>query len=80
MLRQVERGSWVPPREINGAVPAALDAICGKAMALHPDERHASALAVAEDVEHFLADEPVPAYAEPAGARLRRWLRSGRDG
>jgi tetratricopeptide (TPR) repeat protein len=75
VIKQVERSSWVPPRQVNGAVPAALDAICRKAMALRPEERYASALGLAEDVEHWLGDEPVTAYAEPAGARLRRWMR-----
>ena len=75
VVKQVERGEWTPPRQVNGAVPAALDAICRKAMALRPQERYASALALAEDVEHWLADEPVAAYAEPASARLRRWAR-----
>src|SRR5262245_6903982 len=34
VLKQVERGEWLPPRQVNGKVPAALDAICRKAMAL----------------------------------------------
>jgi hypothetical protein len=75
VLKQVERGEWVPPREVNKSVPAALDAICRKAMALRPADRYGSAQALAEDVEHWLADELVSAYAEPAGARLRRWMR-----
>ena len=75
VVQQVERGAWVPARQVNGAVPAALDAICRKAMALRPEERYGSALALAEDVEHWLGDEPVGAYPEPAGARLRRWMR-----
>src|SRR5262249_45730453 len=37
-----------------------------------------SALALAEDVEHWLADEPVSAYPEPAVVRLRRWGRQHR--
>ena len=75
VVGQVERGEWLPPRQVNGSVPAPLDAICRKAMALRPEERYGSALALAEDVEHWLADEPVVAYPEPAGARLRRWVR-----
>ncbi len=71
VVKQVERGEWKPAREVNRAVPASLDAICRKAMALRPEERYGSALALAEDVEHWLADEPVAAYAEPVGARLR---------
>jgi serine/threonine-protein kinase len=75
VVKQVEQGSWVPPRQVNGKVPAALDAVCRKAMALRPEERYSSALALAEDVEHWLADELVKAYREPVGARLRRWMR-----
>jgi tetratricopeptide (TPR) repeat protein len=75
VVRQVERGEWLPPRQVNGSAPPALDAVCRKAMALRPEERYGSALALAEDVEHWLADEPVAAYKEPAGARLRRWMR-----
>ncbi len=75
VIKQVERGEWLPPGQVNGSVPAPLDAICRKAMALRPEERYGSALALAEDVEHWLADEPVAAYPEPAGARLRRWVR-----
>ncbi len=75
VIKQVERGEWQPPRQVNGAVPGALDAICRKAMALRPEERYGSALALAEDVEHWLGDEPVAAYSEPAVARLRRWMR-----
>ena len=44
-------------------------------MALQPEDRYASPLELANDVEHWLADEPVTAYLEPRGARLRRWIR-----
>ncbi len=75
VLAQVQRGAWRPARQVNGAVPAALEAVCGKALALRPEERYGSALELAGDVEHWLADEPVGAYREPLGARLRRWAR-----
>jgi tetratricopeptide (TPR) repeat protein/tRNA A-37 threonylcarbamoyl transferase component Bud32 len=75
VLRQVQQGAWLLARQVNSAVPPALEAICRKAMALRPEDRYASALELAEDVEHWLADEPVAVYREPLGARLRRWLR-----
>ena len=75
ILEQVRRGSWTPPRQVNATIPAALDAICRKAMALKPEDRYATPLELANDVEHWLADEPVTAYREPRGARLRRWIR-----
>ena len=48
----------------------ALEAVCLKAMALTPEDRYASCRALAEDVERWLADEPVTAWREP-------WSRPG---
>ena len=50
-------------------MPPALEAVCLKAMALGRPTATPSAQALAADVEHWLADEPVTAYREPAGAR-----------
>ncbi len=65
VLHKVQKGDFPPPRRVNRQVPAALEAICLKAMALQPRERYASARALADDLEHWLADEPVTAHAEP---------------
>ena len=54
-------------------MPPALEAVCLKAMALASEARYAAAKELAADVDHWLADEPVTAYREPATARLRRW-------
>jgi eukaryotic-like serine/threonine-protein kinase len=66
----------VPPETQRGAIPPlqtalpgvprlrALEAICRKAMALQPEDRYASPRALAEDLEHWLADEPVAADRE----------------
>jgi serine/threonine-protein kinase len=75
VLSKVVAGSWVPPGQVNRAVPPALDAVCRKAMALRPQDRYGSALGLAKDLEGWLADEPVAAYPEPWGTRLRRWAR-----
>jgi serine/threonine-protein kinase len=75
VLRRTQEGSWPPPRQVNWAVPPALDAVCRKAMALRPQDRYGSALELARDVEAWLADEPVAAYPEPRSTRLRRWAR-----
>ncbi len=71
----IERGDYPYPREVNRAVPAALDAICRRAMATSPDDRYDSAMELAEDIERYLADEPVYAYREPIGVKCRRWVR-----
>src|SRR5262249_31046589 len=59
-------------------VPRPLEALCLKAMALRPERRYVTARALAEDVERWLADEPVAALREPGLARLRRWGRRHR--
>jgi tetratricopeptide (TPR) repeat protein len=75
LLQAVQRGELAAPRRIKAGVPAALDAVCRKAMALRPADRYASALELAGEVEHFLADEPVGALVEPITTRARRWGR-----
>ena len=55
---------------------AALEAVCLKAMALRPEDRYASPRALADDVEHWLADEPVSALPEPGASGWR----AGRGG
>src|SRR5262249_10330780 len=49
-----------------------------KAMALRPGDRYPTALDLAADLEHWLADEPVSAYPEPWAARAARWTRRHR--
>jgi serine/threonine protein kinase/tetratricopeptide (TPR) repeat protein len=78
IVAAVERGDFPRPRQVNGRVPAPLEAVCLKAMARHPADRYPSALALAEDIEHWLADEPVSALRERPLARLARWTRRNR--
>jgi hypothetical protein len=75
LLRRVQEGRVLPPQQVNPTVPPELAAICLKAMARQPRARYDSALDLAADVEHWLADEPVTAAVEPVGARTRRWMR-----
>jgi tetratricopeptide (TPR) repeat protein len=49
-----------------------------KAMSLRPADRYLSARALADDIEHWLADEPVTAWREPIAARCARWARRHR--
>jgi serine/threonine-protein kinase len=78
VLRAVRRGAFPPPRASDPSVDRALEAICLKAMALRPPDRYASARALSEDVERWLADEPVSAWREPLPRRARRWARRNR--
>jgi serine/threonine-protein kinase len=78
VLRKAQRGEWLPVRQAKQDVPPALAAICQKAMAASPSARYPTALELAADVEHWLADEPSSAYREPLAARSRRWIRHHR--
>lgn len=75
ILEKVKGGIQRKPREINSAVPVQLEAICLKAMALHPRDRYISPAQLANDVELWLADEPVSAFLETRITRFFRWVR-----
>jgi serine/threonine-protein kinase len=78
VLRAVGRGDFRPPRSRDPSIDRALDGVCRKAMALNPVDRYASPRALAEDVERWMADEPVTAWREPLARRMRRWGRRNR--
>jgi serine/threonine-protein kinase len=73
-LRRVVHEPLILPRHRVDGVPAPLEAVCVKALSKSPSERYGSALEVAREIEHFLADEPVSAWPEPLWLRARRWL------
>ena len=74
----MQRGEFPPPRAVQPGVPRGLEAICLKAMALEPEDRYASARALADEIEHWLADEPVAAIASRSRPALTRWGRRHR--
>ena len=78
LLSKVEQGDFPPPRKLEPWIDPALEAICNKAMATAPSRRYGAPRAMADDIEHWLADEPVSAWREPARRRLRRWGRRHR--
>ncbi|MBY0523968.1 MAG: protein kinase [Gemmataceae bacterium] len=75
VLQQVRQGRFPQPRQVSRGVPRALEAVCLKAMALKPSERYPDAHFLADEIEHWLADEPVFAYRESWAKRGRRWIR-----
>jgi tetratricopeptide (TPR) repeat protein/serine/threonine protein kinase len=78
LLREVEKGDFVPPRRVKLKVPRPLEAICLKAMASRPEGRYASVEALAGDVQQWLAGEPVSAWPEPLAVKAGRWVRKHR--
>ena len=78
ILRVVERGDIPPPHAINSSIAKSLDAICRKAMALEPRDRYASPRALADDIEHWLADEAIVARRDTYSERVARFMRRHR--
>jgi serine/threonine-protein kinase len=75
VVQTVREKEPVRPRQVCPGVPPALEAICLQALAKKPEDRYLSARALAQDVQRWLADEPVEAYQEPLAGRLARWGR-----
>jgi serine/threonine-protein kinase len=78
VLACVQQGVFAPPRQLRKGLPRALEAVCLKAMALRPEARYLGAAALVQDVERWLADEPVRARRESWPERGRRWLKRHR--
>ncbi len=72
MLMQVQRYQPEPPSRWRLGLPRDLDAICLKCLEKVPERRYSSAAALADDLERFLAQEPIKARPPGAWARLRR--------
>ena len=77
-LKLAQAGAWVPARELNDEVPVGLDAICSKALAVKLYDRYPTALDLAGDLEHWLADEPLEAMPENRLQEFSRWMRKNR--
>jgi eukaryotic-like serine/threonine-protein kinase len=78
VIAKVLKGDFPAPRTLDRTIPAPLESVCLKAMALEPEARYQSVHDLAQDLEHWLADEPVAAYSERPLERLGRWLRQHR--
>ena len=79
VLDAVRRGEFPPPRQFDPGIDRALEAICLEAMAPQPADRYASPRALADDVERWMADDPVSALPDGWGRRMARWSRRHRS-
>lgn len=77
LLARLQRGdqSFDRPRQRQASVPRALEAVCLKALAAHPRDRYTSAQDLADEIDRWLADEPVAAWNSPWHERAARWMR-----
>lgn len=72
LLRDTEPRS---PRLLNPKVDRDLSAICLKCLEKDPQHRYSSALALAEDLEHWLKHEPIRAKRAGFFIYSRKWVR-----
>ncbi len=70
-LRQVQERLPDPPSSIRQSIDRDLETICLKCLEKEPGRRYASALAVAEDLERWLAGHSI--HARPVGKAEQFW-------
>jgi serine/threonine protein kinase/tetratricopeptide (TPR) repeat protein len=63
------------PRLLNPKVDRDLSTICLKCLEKDPQRRYSSALALAEDLEHWIKHEPIQAHRTGIFTRGRKWVR-----
>src|SRR5690606_12891 len=74
-LFQVMEHEPVPPRSLSPAVPADLETICLKCLRKEPGQRYASAEALAQDLDNWLANRSIAARPARWPERAWRWAR-----
>ncbi|HEV3446465.1 MAG TPA: protein kinase, partial [Gemmataceae bacterium] len=74
-LNLVRTTEPVPPTQLNPKVPRDLETICLKCLQKEQSRRYQGASALAEDLRHFLAGEPIQARPVSAVERTWRWCR-----
>lgn len=78
LLNRISTGRTPLLREIDPAIPRPLEAICARAMHKGARHRYQDARDLAEDVQRYLADEPVSVMKDTRLQKTGRWLRRHR--
>ncbi|HOX25749.1 MAG TPA: serine/threonine-protein kinase [Candidatus Krumholzibacteria bacterium] len=84
LLEQIRLIHTAPPRPFRETAPAGrrlpgdLETIVGKALAKDPADRYQSAAALAEDIERYLASQPILARPPSASYQLRKLIARNR--
>ncbi len=79
-IHRIQRGARLSPREAGVPCDPDVEAVVQKASASLPSERYSSAEALAEDLRHFLAGEPVLAQPPTTLYRLRKFAGRNKAG
>ncbi len=74
-LQQVRFEVPVPPRRLQPGIALDLETICLKCLEKEAGKRYPTALALADDLERFLAGRPIQARPVSPGEKLWRWCR-----
>ena len=74
-LEAARSNQFQSPREVDSTIPKALEAICLRAMAKESSDRYETASDLADDIDRWIAGEPVMAMVEPVWQRAGRWAR-----
>ena len=74
-LVQVMNRDPVPPGRLRPKLPRELETICLKCLEKEPHRRYASAEALAEDLQAFLAGKPIRAHRAQSWELALRWVK-----